>query len=340
MKMRYSSRVFLYAPLFFLLALAVAAALRWQAVAGGLENWLRQHNGHEIAPGVTLYFASESVGGFPFNVDEVLTNVTFQVKSARTSGSWHTDAFAIHELTFGRDQQIYEAAGGQTVSWTDAKGGAHHLAFVPGSLRASTILSRGQLARFDLDINGIGSRQISGARLQLHFRKAPDRDATEFAMTAEQLRLAPALQAGFGADLWRAEIEGSLVPSAPFAALFAGHEAWDRALDAWRRSEGAFHLDSLAVAWDGVHIHASGRLGLDDEHRLQGTLELNLEGAVKAPAPGTPNARFARALVSLTNISKDAPRSFSADIVSGTVNLRVNKARQFLAGVGSVGPLY
>jgi hypothetical protein len=337
--MRYSSRVFLYAPLFALLALAVAAGLRWYGVAGGLESWLRQHNGGEIAPGVTLHFASETVGGFPFNVDVVLRDVTFQVKSARTFGRWHTDAFAIHELIFGRAQQVYEAAGTQTVSWKDAEGGAHHLAFIPGSLRASAILAHGRLVRFDLDIDGFGSREISGARMQLHFRKAPDNDAIDIAASANDLRLAPALQAGFGANLHRADIEGSLSPSAPFAALFEGRGAWDRSLDAWRRSNGEFHLDRLELDWNGVEIHAGGKLGLDDAHRPQGMLNLDIAGAVKTPVAGRA-ARLAQALAELTKGTTIKPHSLSADIVAGAVNLRVTKAPQFVSDAGSLGPLY
>ena len=339
MKVRYSSRVFLYAPLLALLALALAAGLRWYGVAGGFESWLRQHNGREIAPGVTLHFASETVGGFPFNVDVVLRDVTFQVKSARTSGRWHSDAFAIHELIFGRAQQIYEAAGTQTVSWKDAEGGAHRLAFIPGSLRASAILSHGRLVRFDLDIDGIGSREISGARMQLHFRKSPHRDAIDVAASADDLRLASALQAGFGANLRRADIEGSLAPSAAFAALFEGRGAWDASLDAWRRSKGEFRLDRLELDWNGVEIRAGGRLGLDDTHRPQGTLNLDITGAVKAPVAGRA-ARLAHALAELTKGTTIKPRSLSVDIVAGAVNLRATKAPQFVSGAGSLGPLY
>ncbi len=338
--MRYSNRLFLYAPLLVLMALAGAAALRWQAVAGGLETWLRQHNGHEIAPGITLHFASESVSGFPFNADALLNNVTFLVKSAHTSGSWHADAFAMHELTFGRAQQIYEAAGTQTVSWTDTEGGAHRLAFVPGSLMASAILSNGRLVRFDLDLNGIGSRQISGARAQLHFRKAPDHDAIDIVATVDQLHLAPALQAGFGSTLRRATLEASFAPAAPFAALFAGNDSWDHALEAWRRDTGAFHLGKLEMDWNDVQIRASGGLGLDDDHRLLGKLTFNIAGTTKTPAAGTGDGRLAHAIALLTNDTTSPPHALSLNIASGVVNLWVTKTPQIIIGAGSLGPLY
>jgi hypothetical protein len=338
--MRYSNRLFLYGPLFVLLALAVAAGLRWRLVAGELESWLRQHNGHEIAPGVTVHFASESVAGFPFNVDAVLGDVSFHVKSARASGSWHTDGFAIHELTYGRAQQIYEAAGTQTIAWTDAEGGAHRFVFVPGSLRASAILSHGALLRFDLDINGIGSREVSGARVQLHFRKAHGRDAIDLVASADELRLAPALQAGFGADLRRVDVEGYFTSSASFVALFEGRETWDSALDAWRLSGGTFHLGNLEIAWDGLQASAKGRLALDVGHRLQGTLDLSIENAAKAPAGRTTDARLARALTELTKVTNAMPYNLSANILAGAVNLRVTNPLQIMESAGTVGPLY
>lgn len=337
--MRYSNRLFLYAPILVLLALAITASLRWQAVAGGMETWLRQHNGHEIAPGVTLHFASETVRGFPFNVDAVLANVTFQVKSARTSGSWHADGFAIHELTFGRAQQIYEAAGTQTVSWIDAEGGAHRLAFVPGSLMASAILSRGRLVRFDLDLNGIASSDISGTRLQLHFRKAPDRDAIDIVASADQLHLAPALQPGFGSTLRHAVIDATLSPAAPFAALFEGNDVWDRALETWRRDNGVLRLGKLEMDWTGVQIRASGGLGLDSARRPKAMLSLDMDGAMKAHA-GTTTGRLARAIAQLTKAANNMPRGLSLNIASGRVNLWVTKTPQNIMDAGSLGPFY
>lgn len=334
-KMSYSNRLFLYAPLVVLLGLAIAAALRWEIVSGGLETWFRLHNGHEIAPGVTLHFATESVTGFPFNVDAVLTNVTFEVRSARTSASWHTDGFAMHELTFGRTQQVYEAAGTQTVSWIDADGGNHRLVFVPGSLMASAILSGRRLVRFDLDLNGIGSREISGARLQLHFRKARDRDAIEVAASAEQIQLAPVLQMGFGTVLQNARLTATLTPAAPLGRLFEGGDIWDRALEAWRCKNGAIRFDTLETNWNGVQTHAAGSLGLDDSHILAGGLALDAKGMMR-----TPEGRLAQAIVQLTKDRPGTARRYSLSVASGIVSLRVTKSPQMSAAAGSIGPLY
>ena len=119
--MRYSNRLFLYAPFVVLLVLASAVMLRWREVAHEWETKLLAANGgREIAPGVTLHFASEEIEGFPFNLDAVLVHMVLAVQSTRGPLSLKSERFAIHALTYGQEQQIFEAAGTQTVSWTDA----------------------------------------------------------------------------------------------------------------------------------------------------------------------------------------------------------------------------
>jgi hypothetical protein len=176
--------------------------------------------------------------------------------------------------------------------------------------------------------------------LQLHFRKAPDRDAIDIVASADQLRLSPALQAGFGADIPHVNLEGSLVPATPFAALFDGHAAWDRALDGWRQKEGAFHLAKLEMTWGGTRLRASGGLALGDDHRPQGTLTLDVEGLVRTAAIGATNDRLASAIVQLTKVTNEAPRNLSLHIISGDVNLQVTNGAHVRASAGTLGPIY
>lgn len=338
--MRYSSRLYLYAPLILLAVLAVAATLLWESVAGGLETALLRSNVGTIAPGVTLRFAHERVSGFPFNVDAVLDDVTFEVSSAFGPARWHTDRFALHELTFGRAQQIYEAAGAQTLDWSDAGHARHHFVFVPGSLQASAISSHGRLLRFDLDINGIGSREITGARLQLHFRKSPGRDAIDIVMSADDLHLGRALQAGFGPLLSKLNVQGSILPAAPLADLFSGREAWTAAADKLRRHQGVFRIDRFEVRWAAISAHGTGALAVDDSHRAVGNLETVMTGrpTLTGAAPG--DALLARALSQLTNATQRQPVHLSASIASGAVNLAITDVPQSTVSAGTIGALY
>ncbi|MGH6890451.1 MAG: DUF2125 domain-containing protein [Rhizomicrobium sp.] len=338
--MRYSSRLFLYAPLVVLAGLALAAALLWHSVAGGLETALLRSNGHEIAPGVTLRFAHESIGGFPFNVDAVLDDATFEVRGAFGPARWHTEHFALHELTFGPAQQIYEAAGAQTLDWRDSSRRKHHFVFFPGSLQASAVSSHGRLVRFDLDINGIGSREVTGARLQLHFRKSPGHDAIDVVLSAEDLHLAPALEAGFGPGLSQLFVQGVSVRAAPLADLFAGRQSWISALEKWRRNKGTFRVDRVDLRWGAVRAQGKGSVALDDAHRAAGALELVITGVpdLKGAAPG--DAHLAHALSQLTKVMPRRPLHVSASIASGAVNLAITRMPQTDVSAGTVGALY
>jgi len=343
--MRYSSRFFLYVPFLVLALLAAGAMLRWQNVADDLANRLLQANqGREIASGVTLHFASEKIGGFPFNVDAVLDRLTLEVKSTRGPLAWHAEHFAMHALTFGRPLEIFEAAGWQSLSWTAADGTSHRFAFVPGSLRGSAISSKGRLTRFDLDLVGIGSQELAGARMQLHLRQEPGGGAIDVAISADTLHLAPSLRAGFGADIPRLAIEGRFVPATRFGALLSGEEEWPSAMEQWRLHAGTFALDRFEMEWGGTEFQGSGRLSLDTMHRLLGRLALRISGAEKFPGADG-RERLADAIGRLTKdelIFATTPLEMFIEFDNGLVNLREVAASKdklvFPAGV--VQPLY
>ena len=165
--MRYSNRLFLYAPFAVLLIIAAAAMLRWREVADQWQTKLLAANrGEEIAPGVTLHFTSEEIGGFPFNLDIVLDKFVLAVRSTRGPISLESERFAIHALTYGRTQQVMESAGLQILIWTDAEGGAFHrvdqeaagtvaLALVQRRIRvAKQAIRAGRVVRVHADADG------------------------------------------------------------------------------------------------------------------------------------------------------------------------------------------
>src|SRR5579862_4312939 len=119
------------------LALAAWAMSYWWVVAGALDKKLTALNGHEAFPGVTMSYATKTISGFPFNIDVVFTGLKFSGAGAHGPISWSSENFALHRLTYGRAQDIYEAAGNQILIWTDASGKIHAFHFLPGALHAS-----------------------------------------------------------------------------------------------------------------------------------------------------------------------------------------------------------
>ena len=340
MRLRYSSRLFLYGPFVLLLALAVASVANWWHLAHRLESQLTEANrGREIVPGITLHFASETIGGCPFNLDAVLEDVTLTVKAARGPLVWHTDRFAIHALTYGRAQSIFEAAGTQSLTWTDLEGKDHRFVFVPRSLRASAILQRGHLVRFDLDLNEIGGRDLSGARAQLHLRQSPVQNAIDLAVSADALHLAPELQAGFDANIAHLSVAGRLRPATSLLGLLSGKDEWRNSANTWRTEEGSFLVDRIDLATGQIDAEGHGTVSVDGDHKLSGSLDIafvHLQRFERARG-----SRFADALLQLSK--EDLPNGrlhVVVNVQGGAATVSSKNTPHRRINAGSLDPLY
>jgi hypothetical protein len=334
--MNYSHRFFLYAPIAAFLTILGLAGLYWWIAAGAFFKALDAANGHEIAPGVTLHFASRTTGGFPFRIETVMDDVRVDVATSYGPLTWQAEHFATHALTYGRDQIIYEAAGKQTLSWTDS-GREHHVwSFVPGSMRASSIVSHGVLVRFDVDIVDIGSRDLAAGRAQVHIRRDPGKDAFDLFVSGDAIRLAPPLQSGFGDTIKTLRLNGSFAPGAPLLPLLQGKKDWRSAFENWRISNGALAVSQVEMAWGKLDAMGAGSLALDAAHRLSGSLAMTFAGYpqfLRTAGNGSPDAPLASALIAAR--APNAPETLSLPLIfrNGIVNVGAT------AG-GIVNPLY
>ena len=331
--MRYSNRLFLYAPFVILLIIAAAAMLRWWDVAHEWETTLLAANrGKDIAPGVTLHFASKEIGGFPFNLDVVLGHMVLAVQSTRGPISLESERFAIHALTYGRTQQIFEAAGTQTLSWADVKGATRRFVFVPGSLRASAIEREGRLLRFDLDLNEFNSPALTGGRAQFHIRRTPDHDALDVVVQADDLR-------GKSPDavLPHVTIAGQIVPARILSSLLSAHDEWRRALAGWCTAGGALQVDNLTIAWGDSHLTGKGTFTLDADHRVTGGATMQLFGAGSWRPTHLVENRFTSSLEQAANAIPSKPLSLSFDIRNGSVIVSSAAGRRY---GGTIDPVF
>ncbi len=302
--MKYSSRFFLYAPLALFLGLAAATGIYWWSVAGALSRRLDAMNGHAAMPGVTLSFKSKSVSGFPFNLDVLFADVTVTVQTPHGPASWTAEKFAMHGLTYGREQFIYEAAGRQMLRWTDLAGRPHAMPFEAGDLHASTIAGERGLSRIDLDCADFGSPLLMAARLQLHARIDPAGTAIDLFATADEVHLSPALASLFGAEVTQVKLDASAVPSHALDGLRAGRTDWVSALETARAANGALQVNDLEISWDRLSAMGKGRLALDGAHAVEGLLDFKVAGietlldaARRHGVRGNPNNGIAAALL-------------------------------------------
>jgi hypothetical protein len=276
--MNYSSRFFLYGPLALFLLITLGVGVIWWREASALSQRLDALNGREAIPGVTLHFASKTVGGFPFNIDVVFKDFRVEVKTPHGPSSWRAENFALHGLTYGREQLVFEAAGQQLLTWTDLQRHPHAMPFQAGELHASAIQGERGLARVDLDCIGFGSPALTAARAQLHLRVAPGGAAIEIAGAADAVHLSPQLASLFGDDIKEVRLSASGAPARAIDGLRAGNTDWVSALETWRKSNGALSVSDLEIIWDRVSAMGRGSLGLDDKHTVTGLLDFKLAG--------------------------------------------------------------
>src|SRR5215475_5088032 len=97
----------------------------WWVVDSAFEKKLAALKGKQAVPGITLDWDSVEVGGFPFRLDANFTNFRAQGVAAHGPFTWTAEKFALHALTYGRRQIVYEAAGKQQISWVAESGNAH-----------------------------------------------------------------------------------------------------------------------------------------------------------------------------------------------------------------------
>ncbi len=238
---KYSSRFWLYAPLSLFLLLAAGVMIYWHIAAGAFEKKLAALKGHDAVPGVNVDWTTVEVGGFPFRLDAAFTNFRVQGAGAHGPFAWTGEKFALHALTYGRRQVVYEAAGNQDVRWTWANGKVQHASFLPGTMRGSSLLDAKGLRRFDLDIVDLGGKSFAIARLQFHMRRDPDGSDLDLMFGTDALQFE-------GVKLGNLQLYVTLSQLDALLPLLRGETSWPQAAQHWRELGGRAKLSNGLLA--------------------------------------------------------------------------------------------
>jgi hypothetical protein len=276
LRVNYSSRFWLFAPLALLFALALLAMGHWWIVADGVERKLDRINGHEALPGITISYAGRTVSGFPFNLDIVFTGFAVAGEGAHGPFRWTSEKFALHRLTYGPDQDIYEAAGNQSLSWTDGGRSPHAVNFLPGALRASAVSDGQGLLRFDLELVAAGGSDSGGAPFtvngaELHLRRDPKADVLDLMVKADEIKAREDIARLFGDHIKSLTLYASLTQGSLLAPLLAGRQGWAEASASWRTKGGQVAIGPVAIASSGVNLSANAFADSGDD--LRGLLD-------------------------------------------------------------------
>jgi hypothetical protein len=307
--MNYSHRAFLYGPVALLAIAAIAVASYWWTASNAMSRKLDAMNGHEVAPGIRLSFAHKTIGGFPFRVDGELDGLRIAIDTSHGPAVWTAEKFAFHSLTYGRTQLVFEAAGAQHVEWHKDNRTLHTYDFLPGSLRASVIMSDHRLARFDLDALNIASTDVSAAEVQLHLRDDPKIEGLDLFITADHVHFAPDVDPAFGPDMKQFTASAMVSPGSSFHELLAGRGGWRAATDDWHTRHGGVLVKMLAVNWGPLDAAGAGAMAVDDLHRPVGALHFTLDGFNNLSAVGAANGGLARALALSGSGSSPPPKA-------------------------------
>jgi len=294
--MSYSSRIFIYGPVSLLLLIIVLYSVYWRVEADTLAARLDRANGGEVIPGLDFAFAEKSVGGYPFQLDAVLTGVTFTHHAPEGEMMWSTEKLALHMLSYGPNRYIFEVTGLQSFSGPPRPPGSvpRLIVVTPAIARASAMVSNGRLARFDLDLwqpqgkdattGADPNRVFSADRAQLHLLSRPD-DTIDVAMRIDNAHLGAGYAAGNSEiDLRLIDLRAKVTQSEALNGLRAAETGLADAVDSWRARMGALAVSDLSLTWPDAHADLQGAVALDGADRLTGVLKgMRVENA-KPPA--------------------------------------------------------
>ena len=237
--MNYSSRFFLYAPIALFLALALGVTLFWWHATSAFEGTLAAIKGREAVPGVTLDWSKVGIAGFPFRVDAVFTDFIASGQGPHGAFRWQSPNVALHRLTYMANRIVFEAAGRQTLAWTDAASRPRNVSFQPGTLHASAMLDDAGLSRFDVDIAQLVAPAFTAARVQFHLRRG-ENDTIDMVAAAEGAKGDIGLM--FEKKVKQLRVYNTLVRAKPYAAVLRGETAIADAHKAWHDGGGAANV--------------------------------------------------------------------------------------------------
>jgi hypothetical protein len=279
--MSYSNRIYMYGPVGLLLLIAILYSVFWRVEADTMSARLDRANGGEIAPGISFSFAQKSVGGFPFRLDVLLTGVRLGYRNANTQIDWRTDRFALHRMAYGRNQFIFESDGTQTISWTTQPDAMPvTVLLTPETARASAILNRGRVLRFDLDLwrphgteTGPADTPAVFAADRAQFHALARRNNTlDLAIQVDNGRTESSAPQSVQASLPLIDGRITLNQADLLTGVEQGNEDIKRAVELWRNKMGVANVTSLALNWPDARAVLRGELKLDANDRLSGTL--------------------------------------------------------------------
>ncbi|MBV9076782.1 MAG: DUF2125 domain-containing protein [Methylobacteriaceae bacterium] len=274
-----ATRFRLYAPYALLALLAVGWSIAWFVIRGRVEHGLDQWLAAEAAQGRRWTCVDRRVGGYPFRIELTCSGVTLDRPDVTAS----TGRLLVVAQVYAPNHVIAEAAGPLRV---EAGGTTAQASW--SLLQSSIVSERGRVARVAVVADGPRIQvtpsngepvELTGRKLELHLRPDPRADGSFDGAVSAAGTVVPGLDALVGgtepADL---ELVAAISRAAEFPARAVPAE-----LERWRLAGGRLDLTRLSLVKGPRRVEVKGQLGLDDQHRIDGQVDVataGLEGLV------------------------------------------------------------
>lgn len=279
---RRRSRFWLYAPFVLLALIAAGWSGFWFVVRGRVATAVDGALAREAGLGRDWTCRDRSIEGFPFRVElrcAALTlassrwgeTVRFETGPALALGQIYTPGLVILQIAGPLKGTLPENRSLE-LGWKQLEASLEHNGTEPHLLSLVVAEPTGTLT-------APGEQPVTwrASRFEAYARKNPTRPASDQAVDlaiSAKGSVLPVLDALVGAsDPGDVDIQATVTQSEPFRAGFNPD-----ALEAWRNAGGQFEITKLVSIKGKSRVEATGRLLLDQTHRISGQVQAGVAG--------------------------------------------------------------
>jgi hypothetical protein len=276
------SRFWLYAPFVLLALIAAGWSGFWFVVRGRVADAVDGALAREAGLGRDWTCRDRSITGFPFRVE--LRCAALTLASSRWGGTVRLEtgpALALGQI-YSPGLVILQVAGplkgalpesrSLELGWKQLEASLEHNGIEPHLLSLVVAEPSGTLTA-----PGEPPATWRANRFEAYARKNPTRPASEQAVDlaiSAKGSVLPVLDALVGAtDPGDVDIQATVTQAEPFRIGFNPD-----ALEAWRNAGGQFELTKMSSVKGRSRVEATGRLLLDQTHRISGQVQAGIAG--------------------------------------------------------------
>ena len=271
------SRRGLFLPYILLLTLALLWTAGWFYVRGRAASEIDGWIAREAKAGRTWTCADRSITGYPFRIELRCGSVSF----ARADGRFRLGPLTAVAQVYQPRHVLMLAEGpfhveqGDLVgdaTWTMLEGSFHGAS--DGFVRASLVVDAPAVTVAGATPDPVA---VSARHLELHARPTPGRFDSDGAVDLS-LRLSQALAPMADALIGNADPADLTLDATVNRATVLGTGTVARELERWRQADGSLDIAGLSLAKGERRLQAKGSLGIDQDHRVEGQLDLRAAG--------------------------------------------------------------